>query len=285
MRKKTRRMRKKTARVRLTVAAVLAVAVAGVLAIAGRAGGGASAAHRPGESVAAERGIDRTVGALFAGIPQEGALLGARSAPVTMEVILDLEDPTCRWWFREDLPRIVLDYVRTGALRLRYHAFKRNTYWPWVFVKQQTAALAAGAQGRLWNFIDTFFYEQGEEVSPYVTERYLDGIASQVSGLDLARWHADRHTGRREEQTAAESQSAEALGFRVTPAFRIGRTGGPMNAFMGRTVVQYTGQAHPFALIEAADVAGAIEQLRHNRQLSPASPVTPQIRSTSDRLK
>lgn len=226
---------------------------------------------------ALEREVDRKVSAQLSGIPQEGATLGRRTAPVTMEVFIDLEDPTSRWWFREDLPAIIDAYVRTGALQLRYRAFKRNTYWPAVFVKQQTAALAAGAQDRLWDYIETFFYEQGPELTHYVTDGYLQRIARQTRGLNLAHWHTDRHTGRREEQTTAEDQVARAIGLYVTPAFRIGKTGGHMSVFTGRTNIQYPEQKHPIALIEAPDVANAIRHLDRGEQIPHVSQANPKI--------
>jgi protein-disulfide isomerase len=230
-----------------------------------------------GSQAALEREVDRKVSAQLTGIPQEGATLGRPTSPVTMDVFIDLEDPTSRWWFREDLPTIIDNYVRTGALKLRYHAFKRNTYWPAVFVKQQTAALAAGAQDKLWNYIETFFYEQGPELTHYVTEGYLQRIARQTPGLNLARWHTDRHTGRREEQTTGEDQGARAIGLYVTPAFRIGKTGGRMSIFTGRTNIRYPEQKHPIALIEATDVADAIALLHHGQQIPLVSQTNPKI--------
>ena len=236
-----------------------------------------SAALVTGCGAGRQAATDRTVNALLAGIPQEGATLGKPTAPITMDVFTDLEDPTSRWWFREDLPAIIDNFVRTGALKLRYHAFKRNTYWPAVFVNQQTAALAAGAQDKLWNYIDTFFYEQGRELTHYVTERYLDGIARQISGLNLARWHADRHTGRREERTAAEDQLARAIGLHVTPAFRIGKNSNQMSNFMGRATIRYAEQKHPIGLIEAVDIARAIKLLEHGKHIPPAARAIPLI--------
>ncbi len=268
---------------KITLRAILLITVA-VTVIAGVAAiavGDHPAAGEPvGLQAASRSRIDRTVSALLAGIPQEGRDLGKRTAPVTMEVFIDLEDPTSRWWFREDLPAIIEAYVRTGALKLRYHAFKRNTYWPAVFIKQQAAALAAGAQSKLWNFIDTFLDEQGTELTHYVTESFLQSIAGQVPGLNLIRWRTDRHTGRREEQTAAEDQAAEVLGLYVTPAFRIGKTNGLMSIFTGRRMVQYTEQHHPIALIEAADVANAIKLLNHSRSLPRTNHVSTEILTT-----
>lgn len=250
------------------IAALLTIVVAfGVLVLT---------RHASSEA-ALEHSIDHKVSAQLSGIPQEDTTLGRRTAPVTMEVFIDLEDPTSRWWFREDLPAIINAYVRTGDLKLRYHAFKRNTYWPAVFVNQQTAALAAGAQDKLWNFIDTFFYEQGKELTRYVTESYLEGIARQAPGLNLTRWHTHRHTDRREEQTTTEDQSARTIGLHVTPAFRIGKTGGHMSIFTGRTMIRYPEQKHPIALVEAPDIANAIALLDRGKQIPPASQTNPKI--------
>lgn len=265
-----------TARRRVAlVAAILAVLIVGTTALALRGHDNNQAAAL----AARNNRVDRTVSSLLAGIPQEGLYLGRRAAPLTMEVFLDLEDPTCRWWFREELPAIINTYVRTGALRLEYHAFKRNTYWPAVFVNQQTAALAAGTQNKLWSYIDTFFYEQGAEYTRYVTEGYLQGIAGQIPGLDLARWHAARHTGRREEQTASEDQAARTIGLHVTPAFRIARTGRPMRNLTSRHMIQYAEQHHPIALLDTTDIASAIKRLNDNRPPSSTNGANPEILS------
>ena len=48
------------------------------------------------------------------------------------------------------------------------------------FMEQQGAALAAGRQDKLWNFIDVFYREQGPEFTGYVTDRFLHLIAVQA---------------------------------------------------------------------------------------------------------
>lgn len=211
---------------------------------------------------AAEHRFDREVTQLLAGIPQHQNTLGSPTAPVTLEVFADLKDPDSRSWFLNDLPAIIRDYVRPGTLKLEFRSYKTNTYRPQTFVKEQTAALAAGAQNRLWNYIDTFYHEQGNEFVTYVTDSYLENIARQVPGLNLPRWQADRHTGRREEQTTAEDQTARALGLHVTPSFRIGRTGGAMHNYAGHAILKY-GEQHPIALPEASDIGKEIEELTH----------------------
>jgi len=209
--------------------------------------------------------IEHEVNTLLTGIPQHANTLGSSTAPVTLQVYIDLKDPDSRSWFLKDLPAIIHDYVRTGALKLEYRAYKTNTYRPQEFVRDQTAALAAGAQDKLWNFIYTFFHEQGSEFAFYATEIYVDNIAQQVPGLNLAQWHTDRHTNRREEQTTQEDQSARTLDLHVTPSFRIGKTGRPFHNYAGHSVIKY-GAQHPIALPEASDIAKAIKELIGARQ-------------------
>lgn len=225
---------------------------------------GISVLERGDSRAASEHRIDLEVARLLGGIPQHDSTLGRPDAPVTLEIFGDLKDPDSRSWFLENLPAIIGEYVRPGALKLEYHSYKTNTSSPQEFVKQQTAALAAGAQDRLWDFIDTFYHEQGSEFATYVTESYLDGIARQVPGLNIARWHADRLTGRREEQTAAEDQTASAYGLHVTPSFRIGLSGGAMHNYAGHSILKY-GEQHPIALPEASDIGKAIKELERQR--------------------
>ncbi len=212
------------------------------------------------QALANTQQIEHEVNTLLAGIPQHQSTLGSPTAPVTLQVYIDLKDPDSRSWFLKDLPAIIHDQARTGTLKLEYHAYKTNTYSPQEFVRDQTAALAAGAQNKLWNYIYTFYHEQRSEFAPYATETYLDNIAQQVPGLNLTQWHTDRHANRREEQTTAEDKSARTLDLHVTPSFRIGRAGDPLHNYAGHSVIKY-GEQHPIALPEASDIANAIKEL------------------------
>jgi protein-disulfide isomerase len=83
----------------------------------------------------------------------------------------------------------------------------------------------------MWNFIETFYHEQGEEDSGYVTEQYLQGLASQVPGLNLALWTEDRSDPALANQVIAEKQAAKRAHFRGTPTFQMGPTGGTLYRF------------------------------------------------------
>lgn len=214
-----------------------------------------------GGQTARER-VAREVSSLLAGIPEHGETLGSPSAPVTLVFFGDLECLTTKHWVLGDLTAIIRRYVRPGTMRIEFHAFKTDTHDSREFSAQQGAALAAGAQNRLWPFIETFYFEQGVEYTPYVTESFLEGIAKQVPGLDLARWHRDRNDGRRSELVAEEDQSARGLGFHDTPAFQLGTTGESLKDFTGRQIVEFAKEPHPVSLIDTQDIATALQRLR-----------------------
>ena len=171
------------------------------------------------------------INALLADIPQSANALGEPIAPVSLEYFGDLECPFCRDFSLDVLPSIIQRWVRTGKLRIEYRALQTATHEPDVFVAQHVAALAAGKQGKAWHFVETFYAEQGEEGSGYVTEAYLEGIASQIPHLDLSRWATDRKDPELVREIASDAEAAENAGLTGTPTFLLGASGGAMRTF------------------------------------------------------
>jgi protein-disulfide isomerase len=170
-------------------------------------------------------------GAILADIPQSANALGPATAPVTLQYFGDLQCPFCRDFTLELLPSVIERWVRSDDLRIEYHALETATREPEVFVAQQVAALAAGKQDRAWHFIETFYREQGEEGSGYVTERFLEGIASEVPGLSLSRWNRERADAQLAGEIAADARAAESAGVNGTPSFLIGSSAGAITTF------------------------------------------------------
>jgi protein-disulfide isomerase len=171
------------------------------------------------------------ISALLADIQQSANALGRPAAPVTLAYFADLQCPYCRDFSLEVLPSIIERWVQTGKLRIESHALQTATHEPEVFMAQQVAALAAGRQDKAWHFIETFYAKQGEENSGYVTDAYLQGIASQLTGLDLASWTSDRRDPELANEIAGDARAAENAGLTGTPSFLIGASGGAMNGF------------------------------------------------------
>jgi Thioredoxin len=235
----------------------LRVALAGALVAVAVLGGVMLA----GANSSRDGRVDREVRALLAGIPQEGQTLGAPTAPVTLQLFAELEDYSSDGWFLTYLPAIIRKFVRTNVLKIEYRAFKTNTIGSEMFVKQQAAALAAGAQDKLWNYVYTFYFEQGKERTPYATESFLRNIARQVPALDIQQWDTDRNADPRIEQVVEEDQQGRAMGIHVTPAYRIGRTGSALKNFAGSEAITYQGQIHSTTYASAEDIAKAIVAL------------------------
>jgi protein-disulfide isomerase len=233
-------------RLRLTQLAVVAIAVL-VAVVVALAGGGGHRASPPQAEGGPE--FTRSVTAEIEGIPQSANALGSPTAPVTLQYFGDLECPICKEFTLGALPSIIQRWVKTGKLRIEYRSLETATREPRTFEIQQIAALAAGKQNKLWNFVETFYQEQGEEDSGYVTESYLQGIAKQVGGLDLARWMSDRRDTALLQQVERDASTARKVGFAGTPSFLIGRTGGTPSRY------------EPSSLTESAPFDREIEKL------------------------
>ena len=115
-------------------------------------------------------------------------------------------------------------------MRIEYRNLETATREPETFKTQQAAAMAAGKQAKMWNYLETFYHEQGAEDSGYVTEQYLRGLAEQVPGLNLARWTSERVKPEYTSTIEADAQASNAAGFNGTPSFLIGHTGGAAEA-------------------------------------------------------
>jgi hypothetical protein len=168
-------------------------------------------------------GVDRKkvreeVTSLLAGVPQEGAALGSSQAPVTIRIYADLECPTVKQFFVVYLPSIINRWVRSGRVKLEYRSLQTDTANEEMFFDQETAALAAGRQGRMWDFILTFVREQGEEDTEYATPAFLADIAAQLPGLQLDRWRRERDDPALSGRVALAVQSAHGRGMQFTPS-------------------------------------------------------------------
>ena len=235
-------------RARLTrlgiVVAVVVVAVVVILL----ATGGSSKKGIPKTAQAKTQTVAQ-VTALVGGIPQSGKVLGKANAPVTLEYFGDLECPICREFTLGALPSILQQWVRSGKLKIEYRALETATREPEVFKTQQVAALAAGKQNKMWDYIELFYHEQGEEDSGYVTESYLQALAQQVPGLNLAQWTSDRNDPALATEVNGDTEAANNAGFTGTPSFQLGKSGGTLQTLQ------------PGTFTEAGPYNAAIEKL------------------------
>lgn len=195
--------------------AIVAVVVAVVVSQSQSGGGGGGTAA----DVSLVRGE-------LAGIPQSGMALGQPSAKVTLFEFGDLQCPVCKSYSEEVIPPLIESEVRSGKAKIEFRNF---TIISEESVPAGAAAIAAGKQGRGWNYLELFYRNQGTERSGYVTDAFMAKIARGAGVPDIARWNRERKSKAILDKVRATTSEAERLGFSGTPSFAVkGPAGGGM---------------------------------------------------------
>ena len=198
---------------------VLAAAiVVVVVAIVVSSSGGSKSALAPTSAAAKQQAT--AVNSLLAGIPQSGVTLGSPTAKVTVTEYGDLECPVCQEFALTSENQLIQNDVRSGKVKLVYRSLETATHNgpnASMWVPQQAAANAAGAQGKAWNYIELFYHEQGDETTSYVSQSYLEGLAQQIPGLSYSAWQSARQSSSYASQVVADGHTAKALRFNSTP--------------------------------------------------------------------
>jgi protein-disulfide isomerase len=154
----------------------------------------------------------------LSGIEQDGMVLGDPSAPVELIEFGDLQCPVCKANSEEALPGVIEGAVAQGQARIAFHNF--------IIISEESepagaAALAAGEQGRGWNYVNLFYRNQGKEASGYIDDEFLTAIAKAAGVKDLDKWNADRNGAKIKDEVRKTSEEAQRLGFEGTPSFAI----------------------------------------------------------------
>lgn len=217
-------------------AGFLALAVVLVLIVVNASGGG-SGGDTKLEGV-------REVNRILDGLDQEKLVLGDPDARVKLIEFGDLQCPVCAGYAKEILPPIIGTMVKQGKLEIE---FRNLTIIGAQSVPAGAAALAAGEQGRGWNYLELFYRNQGGENSGYADDAFLEAVARGAGVKDVAKWNRDREKLVSEVEKTTEE--AHVLGYDATPSFAV--MGPKTNGLELLGTPQSTG-----ALEEAIEAAG-----------------------------
>lgn len=159
-----------------------------------------------------------TVNKLLTGIPQEKLVLGDSKAPVSLYEYGDLQCPICKAYSESVLPPIIEGKIKSGEVKLEFRNF--------IIISEESipagaAAIAAGNQGRGWNYIELFYRNQGTERSGYVTEEFIEAIAKGAGVKDLAKFNQERKESERTAAINKTTEEAKRFGFTGTPSFAV----------------------------------------------------------------
>jgi protein-disulfide isomerase len=167
---------------------------------------------------------------------------GAGDAKLTLVEFSDYQCPFCGRYFRETLPQIEQDYVKTGRVRYVFRNFPLEAIHKEAF-KAAEAADCAGEQGRYWEMHDRLFAAQ-QALAP----AELPGHARAL-GLDAPRFQECLDTQKYAAAIRQDMSEAQQAGVRGTPSFFIGLTGADGSSVKALKVI--TG-AHPYATFKEA---------------------------------
>lgn len=218
-------------------AAAVVVAVLVVVSLGGtKSGGGVDGADE--------------VTARFKGIPQKAMTLGKDDAPVTLVEFADPQCPFCAEFSNKVFPDLVDKYIKTGDLRmeLRLQTFLDNSTNDADSSETASFAVAMGEQNLAWNFMDLFYFNQGEESADTVNDDELLKLAGAIPGADGAKALKASSSEAVQEELVASAKEFEEKTGGGTPSFLIGNTGGELKSL-------------PVQSLDPAEFTAAIDEL------------------------
>ena len=222
---------------------VLVAAALGVLVVAGAAVGIALAVGGNSSSSAATvQSVGSLTNALpaadavqreFAGIPQQGRVLGSPNAPMTMVEYVDLQCPGCRAFETEVMPSIVAELVRTGKLKIEAR--------PIAFIGPDSldaryAAIAAASQNRMFNFMQVIYANQRVENTGWLNQAFIQKAASSVPGMDVQRLLDDQKSQAVTAVGKTIDGEANADNVSETPTLLLGKTGSKLRKVSSKVI-------------------------------------------------
>jgi protein-disulfide isomerase len=212
-----RRRRQASPRVLIGAAAVLVLVVVGiVLAVVLASGGGSSSSSGTRLPDAGD------VQTLLQGIPQNDNILGKPSAPVTMAEYVDLQCPFCQEFETQAMPTLISRYVRSGKLKVdaRPIAIRGPDS-----LRGQSAAVAAGLQNKLFNFMQLLYDNQGVENTGWLDDAMVKSAAVSIPGLDVSRFLDHVNSSSVAERVKSIDGQATADAVQATPTILVGKSG------------------------------------------------------------
>jgi protein-disulfide isomerase len=152
-----------------------------------------------------------------AGIATDGMVLGAATAPVTIDLYEDFQCPVCESWGQTVFPSLAANELAKGTAKLAFHNM--------AFIGPESvaaghAAYAAAQQGRFWDFWATLYANQGRENGGAFSREHLVEMATGL-GLDVARFESDMDSPAASTALTNSIAAANGAGVNATPTLVI----------------------------------------------------------------
>jgi protein-disulfide isomerase len=215
-------------RVLIGAAAVVAALIVVGIVLAVRGGSSETATTESSSTTATSaKALPQAAGVerLFAGIPQRGNQIGDPDAPAAMIEYVDIQCPYCAQFESEAMPPLIVKYVRTGKLFLELRPIASLGA---DSQRGRLAMIAAGLQGKFFQFTQLLYLNQGAENSGWVSDKLLRSAAASIDGVDVDQLVQDIDAQSVARQGADFDAQARAAAIAVTPTIYVGKNGGAL---------------------------------------------------------
>jgi protein-disulfide isomerase len=138
------------------------------------------------------------------GAPTKG---GAPEAPIKLIEFSDFECPHCKE-MAPVLGKVVGEFDGKVVMHFKHFPLSFHEFAP----NAAAASIAAGLQGKFWEFHDKIFAHQDELKKPEL----LDSLAREL-GLDVTKFNADRVAKSTLERLSADYDAGDTAGVKGTP--------------------------------------------------------------------
>ena len=145
--------------------------------------------------------------------PNDPRAKGDVNAPVVMVIYSDFACPFCTKFAQEVEPQLD-DLIKNGTLRIEWRDLAQIT--PTSPLAAQ-AGIAAGKQGKFWEFHDAVYGAADPQGHPEYTEDSLVDFAEKAGVPDLERFRADMTDAATVKAVTDANQHAYSLGIKGTP--------------------------------------------------------------------
>jgi protein-disulfide isomerase len=171
------------------------------------------------------------VNSMFKGIPQRGLVLGSPKAKVTLTEYIDLQCPYCQQFETTVMPDILTSYVKTGKIKVEAR--------PLAFigpdsVRGRNAMIAAGRQGKAFNFAELLYVNQGTENTGWLSDTMIADASRSIPGLNPRELFNVRNSSIVKADAADIDAEGKTNKVNQTPTLYIG-TGGKLGSQVSLT--------------------------------------------------
>ena len=170
---------------------------------------------------------------------------GNETARVVVVEFSDYQCPYCALFFRQTLPQVDQDYIKTGKIKYVFNNVPLDQIHPAAF-KAAEAAECASDQGKFWEMHDKIFANQ-RNMSPGDLTAHAKAI-----GLDLTQFTQCLDGGKNTASVRAGLALAENLGVDGTPTFVIALADARNPKDKNLKVLSIISGAQPFTVFKSA---------------------------------